>query len=490
MFESAEQKHEIDRQTFKSEEPKLREELLDAQFDLVEKKQFPVLILLTGIDGAGKGAALGRLYEWLDPHTLHTVAFDSPTDVERARPRMWRYWVELPPKGDIGIFVGSWYHEPLTERVTGRDDDDALTGHAARILRFEEMLADEGVLLLKFWLHLSEKDARSRLKKALEDHRGHHVVEHRGWKATYKAAMETVQTMLQQTSSGVAPWIVVPSSDPRYRDVTIGRVVLRAIRERLEREKPVVPVAAVPAIIPPLDRKTVLDGLDLTLKLDKDEYRRELKDWQKRLTALTDRKGFRDIAVVCAFEGNDAAGKGGSIRRVTMALDPRRFRVNPIAAPTDEEKAQPYLWRFWRRLPGKGHIAIFDRSWYGRVLVERVEGFCSEADWMRAYGEINDFEAQLHDFGVIVVKYWLAISSDEQLRRFKAREATPFKRYKITEEDWRNRKKIDAYAQAVNDMVDRTSTPHAPWTLVEAEDKSFARVKVLRTLCERIEAML
>ncbi|MFO1118924.1 MAG: polyphosphate kinase, partial [Rhodospirillales bacterium] len=166
------------------------------------------------------------------------------------------------------------------------------------------------------------------------------------------------------------------------------------------------------------------------------------------------------------------------------------FRVNPIAAPTDEEKAQPYLWRFWRRLPAKGHVAVFDRSWYGRVLVERVEGFCSEADWMRAYGEINDFEAELHAFGIVVVKYWLAISSEEQLRRFNAREKTSFKRYKITDEDWRNRGKLDAYAQAVNDMVDRTSTVYAPWTLVEAEDKSFARVKVLRTLCERIEAIL
>ena len=489
MFESAEQKHEIDKQTFKSEEPKLREELLEAQFDLVEKKQFPVLILLTGIDGAGKGAALARLYEWLDPHTLHTIAFDRPTDVERARPPMWRFWLELPPKGDIGIFVGSWYQNPLTDRITGADDADAFARKAAAINRFEQMLADEGVLLLKFWLHLSRKDRRRRLKQAVQDRDVRHVLEHRGWKATYETALKSVQTMMQQTSTGAAPWIVVPSADPRYRDLTIGQVVLRAIRERLAEQKPA-PVPSVPAIIPPLDRKTVLDALDLTQKLEPAEYRKELDRWQERLADLTDHKAFRDIAVVCAFEGNDAAGKGGSIRRVTMALDPRRFRVNPIAAPTDEEKAQPYLWRFWRRLPAKGHVAVFDRSWYGRVLVERIEGFCSEADWMRAYGEINDFEAQLDTYGIIVVKYWLAISGEEQLRRFKEREDTPFKRHKITDEDWRNRGKLDAYAQAVNDMVDRTSTPYAPWTLVEAEDKSFARVKVLRTLCERIEAIL
>jgi len=489
MFESAEQEHSLAKEAFKAEEPKLREELLETQFDLVEKKQFPVLIVLTGIDGAGKGAALARLNKWLDTHTLRTIAFDRPTDVERARPPMWRYWLELPPKGTIGIFVGSWYRAPLTDQVTGADGADALARHAAAINRFEEMLADEGVLLLKFWLHLSRKDRRRRLKRAAQDKDVRHVLEHRSWKVTYETAIEAVQSMLQQTSTGAVPWIVVPSADPRYRDLTIGQVVLRAIRERLAEQKPA-PAPSAPAIIPPLDRKTVLNALDLTQKLEPGEYRKELRRWQERLADLTDRKAFRDAAVVCVFEGNDAAGKGGSIRRVTMALDPRRFRVNPTAAPTDEEKAQPYLWRFWRRLPAKGHVAVFDRSWYGRVLVERVEGFCSEADWMRAYGEINDFEAQLDAFGFVVVKYWLAISSEEQLRRFNEREKTSFKRYKITDEDWRNRGKLDAYAQAVNDMVDRTSTVYAPWTLVEAEDKSFARVKVLRTLCERIEAIL
>lgn len=489
MFESAEQKHTIDKEAFKKEEPTLREELLDAQFDLNENKTFPVLIVITGIDGAGKGAALARLYEWLDPHTLRTVAFDQPTDVERARPPMWRYWLELPPKGDIGIFVGSWYHEPLTARVSGKDDDDALARKIVAINRFEQMLADEGVLLLKFWLHLSGVDRKSRRKQALQDEGVRHVVEHRGWKSTYKAAMQVVQLTMQQTSTAAGPWIVVPSADERYRDLTIGRTILQAVRKRLAEGKSN-PGASAPAIIPTLDRETVLDTLDLTQKLSPDVYRNQLRHWQQRLGELADRKAFRKIAVVCAFEGNDAAGKGGSIRRVTMALDPRRFRVHSIAAPSDEEKAQPYLWRFWRRLPAKGHVAVFDRSWYGRVLVERVEGFCSEADWMRAYGEINEFESQLHAHGIVVVKYWLATSREEQLRRFNDRQKTPFKRYKITDEDWRNREKWDAYAQAIGDMVDRTSSTTAPWTLVEAEDKKFARVKVLRTLCERIEAML
>ncbi len=199
-------------------------------------------------------------------------------------------------------------------------------------------------------------------------------------------------------------------------------------------------------------------------------------------------KHMRRHALVAAFEGNDAAGKGGAIRRVAAALDPRQYRIVPIAAPTEEERAQPYLWRFWRHIPARGKFTIFDRSWYGRVLVERVEGFCSPADWMRAYGEINDFEEQLVNAGVVVVKFWLAIDQQTQLERFEEREQTPFKRYKITEDDWRNRDKWDDYSQAVGDMVDRTSSEIAPWTLVEANDKRWARVKVLRTINEALEA--
>ena len=190
------------------------------------------------------------------------------------------------------------------------------------------------------------------------------------------------------------------------------------------------------------------------------------------------------------FEGNDASGKGGSIRRVVQALDPRISRVIPVAAPSDEEKAQPYLWRFWRYIPGKGHVTIFDRCWYGRVLVERVENLCSEEEWVRAYEEIRTFEAELSNYGIIVMKFWLSIDKDEQLQRFKEREKVGYKRYKITEEDWRNRDKWDAYKEAVHVMVDRTTTIKAPWTLVEANDKYFARIKVIETINDRLEAEL
>ncbi len=298
-----------------------------------------------------------------------------------------------------------------------------------------------------------------------------------------------IEKIIQATNQPHAPWIVLASDDPGHRDLSFGRTILDGLRSRLDAPRPAATAPAT-AIIPNLDHRTVLDALDMSLTLTGADYKARLAAEQDRLAALTASKGFGRRAVVAVFEGNDAAGKGGSIRRITAALDPRRFRVRPVAAPTDEERAQPYLWRFWRHLPRRGHVAIFDRSWYGRVLVERVERFASSEEWLRAYGEINAFEEELSRSGIIVVKFWLAIDKDEQLRRFKEREQIEFKRFKITPEDWRNREKWDDYATAVNDMVDRTSTGHAPWTLVEAKDKRWARVKVLSTLCDRIEAAL
>jgi polyphosphate kinase 2 (PPK2 family) len=244
-------------------------------------------------------------------------------------------------------------------------------------------------------------------------------------------------------------------------------------------------------LLPVMDNLGLLRELDMTQKIAKEKYETQLEKWQGRLNLLSrDRRYFKPHSLILLFEGADAAGKGGAIRRITAAIDARHFRVVPVAAPTEEERAQPYLWRFWRHVPRHGRITIFDRSWYGRVLVERVENFCSTADWMRAYSEINDFEEQLAQSGAIVCKFWLQISAQEQLRRFTLRQKTSFKRFKITEEDWRNRKKSAAYERAVCDMIDRTSTEIAPWTVVEAEDKYFARIKILRTIVERMQAAL
>jgi polyphosphate:AMP phosphotransferase len=296
--------------------------------------------------------------------------------------------------------------------------------------------------------------------------------------------------VLRETSTAAAPWAIVEGYNANYRNLTVGRQVLDAIRKRLDQPKTKIQPISAPPPIAPLDNLHILSSLDLSKTIDKRDYEEKLEGYQGKLNLLTRDPRFKKISVICVFEGSDAAGKGGSIRRITQAIDARIFSINPIAAPTEEERAQPYLWRFWRHVPRHGRLTVFDRSWYGRVLVERVEGFCSEYDWMRAYGEINDFEEQLSRKHDVVVKYWLQISKEEQLRRFEERKTIAFKRFKITEEDWRNREKWDAYETAVCDMIDRTSTNYAPWTVVEANDKNYARIKILKTLCDRIEEVL
>ncbi len=491
MFESAALPHVIDKEVYQVEEPKLRQGLLDAQFDLIERRNFAAIVVIAGVDCAGKGEAIHKLYEWLDPRHLHTRAYSEPTDEERARPRMWRYWRDLPPKGTIGVVFGSWYNDPVKAFVLGELDELAFERELDAINRFETMLADEGALILKLWFHISRAEQKKRLKKLRgKAGAGRHVLEEWSGIEHHLAATGAGEKTAQRTSTAHAPWVVIPSADDHFRDLTMGQTILATLQKRLADGAGPQPMAAPAALIAAPDQKTVLDALDLSLTVAKARYEKRLRDLQDRLAALTDAKAFKDIGLVLAFEGNDAAGKGGSIRRVTQALDPRRFDIHPIAAPSDEERAQPYLWRFWRRLARRGNVAIFDRTWYGRVLVERVEGLCDETAWLRAYNEINDFEAHLAASGLVLVKFWLAISQDEQLKRFEARAEIPFKQYKITDEDWRNRDKWDLYRQAVGDMVDRTSTNYAPWTLVEAEDKRYARLKVLATICERIEAAL
>jgi polyphosphate:AMP phosphotransferase len=450
-----------------------------------------VLILIGGVDGAGKGETVNALTEWMDPRHIATHALAAPTDEERARPEFWRYWRILPPKGRIGIFFGSWYSDPILQRVEGEMSQAELTQAIERIIRFERMLTDESALILKFWFHLSKPVQKKRLQELEDDKDTSWRVTKLDWQRFKRISdfRKASAYVLRRTSSAQAPWLVVEGVDRRYRELTVGKALLAALQRRLKAKPAAVPVPA-PVAAQPVDKLNLLRALRHDLKLERKAYRDSLERLQGRLAKLTRCKGYRDHAVVAVFEGHDAAGKGGAIRRVTQAIDARYVRVVPIAAPTEEERAQPYLWRFWRHLPGRGQVTIFDRSWYGRVLVERVEGFAPEAEWLRAYGEINDFEADMLRHGLIPVKFWLNISKKEQLKRFKERQQIAYKRFKITEEDWRNRKKWDQYEAAVCDMVERTSTAEVPWTLVEADDKFYARIKVLQTLCDRIEAAL
>jgi polyphosphate:AMP phosphotransferase len=496
MFESAELGHKIDKATYDAEVPKLREALLDAQFELAQRAEFPVIILVGGVDGAGRGETVNLLNEWMDPRHIETHGMGDPSDEELDRPMMWRFWRALPPKGKIGVFLGSWYTWPIINRVYGITKLADLDQSLERAQRLESMLAAEGALILKFWLHLSREKQEARLKLLEKNPKTRWRVTNRDWEhyKRYKKFLTVNESVIRHTSTAEAPWLIVEGADARYRSLTIGRAILDAIRNRLQEEgkegKKKTSKTSVPPLLPSIDNLHILKSLDLKQKLDKEKFQKELEKYQGKLALLTRDPEFRKITVMVVFEGNDAAGKGGAVRRITSAVDARQYQVIPIAAPTEEERAQPYLWRFWRHVPRRGRMAIFDRSWYGRVLVERVEGFCSPPDWMRAYHEINEFEAQLARHDIVVVKFWLAVSKEEQLRRFKEREKVGFKRFKITDEDWRNRDKWVAYEQAICDMVDRTSTEKAPWTLVEANDKNFARIKVLKTLCQRIEEAL
>jgi len=493
MFESAELGHQIDKTIYDIEVPKLREALLEAQINLAKSSKFPVIILIGGLDGAGRGETVNLLNEWMDPRFIQTHSMGKPSDEELDRPMMWRFWRELPPKGKIGVFLGSWYTWPILNHVTGRIKISEFDQSMERAKCLERMLTDEGALILKFWMHLSKDKQKKRLETLEENPKTRWRVTHRDWKhfKQYDKLRAVHERMIRNTSTTEAPWTIVEGYDANYRNLTVGKVILEAIRRRLDdADIKITTDHTPPRLLPSIDQLDILKTLDLNQKIDKKKFKSELEKYQGKLALLTRKVKFKDITVIALFEGNDAAGKGGAIRRITSALDARCYNIIPVAAPTEEERAQPYLWRFWRHIPRRGRITIFDRSWYGRVLVERVEEFCSKTDWMRAYSEINDFEAQLARHNIVVVKFWLAISKEEQLERFKERERISFKRFKITEEDWRNRSKWDEYEHAVCDMGDRTSTEIAPWTLIEANDKNFARIKILKTLCRQIEAAI
>jgi polyphosphate:AMP phosphotransferase len=492
MFRTAELGKRISKKQLRERVQPLREGLLEAQ-SLLREAGFPVLVLFGGVDGAGKGDAVNALNEWMDPRWVFTRAFEEPGQEELERPEYWRFWLALPPKGRIALFLSAWYSNPLLRRAQGGGESD-FERSLQEIVAFEQQLADDGALILKFWLHLSRKEQEKRFRRLENDPLQSWRVTPKDWKnwQRYDHFVAAAERIIGRTSTGAAPWHIVEGVDPRYASLRVGEILLETIQKRLaEQEGTPKSAAETPSPVadvrsdPPL---TVLDTLDTSQELAKPEYGKLLALYQGRMNQLQRRARDKKVSTILVFEGSDAAGKGGVIRRINAALDSRGVRVIATSAPTDEERAQHYLWRFWRHIPRAGCFTIFDRSWYGRVLVERVEGFASEKEWRRAYAEINQFEQQLVDHGIVLVKFWMHISGDEQLRRFREREQTPHKRWKLTDEDWRNREKRDAYAIAVHDMVERTSTRATPWILVGANDKRYARVKVLEHVCTALEA--
>ncbi len=495
MFEATKLGRTLSKEAFKTQLDTLRAELLEVQRALRET-QITVIVLVAGVDGAGKGEVVNRLNEWMDTRGMQTFAFWGETDEERERPHYWRFWRTLPLRGQIAILFGGWYQAPIEQRFDNLCSDTDLDAELNRVVDLERMLIQDGTLILKFWFHLPEKIQQKRLKELARDDRSRWKM--RGDKAKfaegYRRFEEVAERVIRHTDRGISPWYLIEASDRRYRDITVGRTLQAAIQGRINQPSGLTqapPTSHAPKLPDePSARITILDHLDLNQTLSAKEYKARLQKGQAEANELAWAAYNAKRSCVMVFEGVDAAGKGGAIRRITEAIDARLYRTIQAAAPTDEEKAHHYLWRFWNHVPRAGRITIYDRSWYGRVLVERVEGFAAEADWHRAYAEINAFEEQLLASGVILLKFWMQIGKDEQLQRFKAREQVLYKQHKITEEDWRNREKWDDYQQAVNEMVIRTSTEYAPWTLIGANDKGHARIAVIETVCQTLRRAL
>ncbi len=488
MFETAELGHAVDKETYEREAAEVRAALLEAQRELAVA-DISVVVIVTGVGGAGKSETVNLLLEWLDARGIQTHAMRKPSAEERRRPPLWRFWVDLPARGRMAIFFGAWYAQPILDRVFERVDRLELDQSLDRIVELEQMLSREDVLIVKFWLHLSRKAQKRQIKKLEADPRQHWRIFKRDWKLfrRYDAYRSVGEHVLRHTGTSEAPWHIVEGADRKYRNLTVGRLLLEAIQARLARAKQgPCPTAPEPLHLKPPE-VNVINSLDLEHALDPTEYKRQLLETQGELAVLTRKLGKEGRSLILVFEGPDAAGKGGAIRRLTAAMDARDFQVITVAAPTDEERAHPYLWRFWRNLPKRGRVTIYDRSWYGRVLVERVEGFATSEQWQRAFEEINAFEEQLTEAGTIILKFWLAISPDEQLRRFQDRQATSYKQYKLTPEDWRNRDRWESYEAAACEMIEKTGTESAPWVLVEGNNKEWARVKVLKAVVRSME---
>lgn len=496
-FAEAESDPSIPKDDAKARVSELRAALLKAQYARLEKADRSLLIIVAGIDGAGKGGTVNLINEWMDARHIRTMAFGPPSDEERQYPFLWRYWRRLPAKGRTGIVFGSWYgplFDALARKNPKRGEVERL---ASSICDFETLLTRDGVQVLKLWYHLSRGAQKKRTSELLGDPETSWMVrpEDRLVAQNFKRVRQAAGTMLTLTDSAAAPWHVIPSADDRMRAIATGHAILAALREPAAGARPPAGAAAwrSPAAAAPKEgarRQRRLARVDYSASLAENEYDDQLAHLRGRLARQVRSKAFGKLPVVLVFEGHDAAGKGSTIRRITHALDARQFRAVPIGSPSPEEHARPYLWRFWRELPAPGELTIFDRSWYGRVLVERVEGYARPHEWRRAYDEINQFERQLTESGMLVLKFWLAITKDVQLERFRERERSPFKSFKITPEDWRNREKWASYTVAANDMFDLTDTTCAPWHVVSSNDKRHARVSVLEKIVTAIDARL
>lgn len=500
MLETAEIGQSLSRQAYDKLVPDLRTQLVQTQVALRDAG-FPVIVIVTGDDLRGRHEVVDLLSEWMDPRFIDTRSFGEPNADHDAHPPFWRYWQALPPAGRMAVLTSAWGTRLLTEQLTGGFSRKQAAQFATEARAFETTLTAEGALILKVYLHVPAK----KLKKQAADYDNPlHLPEieilRRYVRKHTRRALTLIEQTLAQTTIPQCPWNLIESTDRRFRNVAVARLVLDRINEHIKQRAATAKAKPTPATVKvssalaaasaPVAARTILSTVDLSLNISDSDSQRRMAALRPHLNDLVIKARKKGVGVVAAFEGWDAAGKGGTIRRLVQSMSAPLYRVIPIAAPTADERAYHYLWRFWRQIPPRGRFVVFDRTWYGRVLVERVEGFATQEQWSRAYDEINDFERQLTDDRMVVLKFWLHISKDEQLRRFKQREKIPFKRYKIGPEDYRNREKWDQYELAVNEMIARTSTPTAPWNIVPSNDKDYARVHVIQSVVDALERAL
>lgn len=464
-------------------------EKLSAQQMKIKEKRLPVLVLFEGFGAAGKGSTIGKVIRNIDPRFFKVTTMSVPTEEEKRKPFLYRYFVQIPEAGKFKFLDGGWMEDVTRERLSGALSENSYKNRIDSVKRFERQLTDNGYLVLKFFFSISKKEQEKRLKHLQEDKNTcWRVSEEDVWQNKhYDKCMDVYEQYLCDTNQSTAPWYLIDAKHKKWAELQVLEILVSGIDTALKNSNLAVPLLQNSF---PLVQIPNLSDISLDKELSQEEYKEKLDRCQSRLWELHNELYRRKVPVVIAYEGWDAAGKGGNIKRITEALDPRGFEVHPIASPEPHEKARHYLWRFWNRLPKTGHIAIFDRTWYGRVMVERLEGFCSENDWQRAYNEINEFEKELSDWGAVILKFWVQIDKDTQLRRFNEREHTPEKRWKITDEDWRNREKWDLYEDAVNEMLKKTNTSYAPWHILESNDKKYARIKALEIVIDEVEKKL
>lgn len=497
MLDKVNLKKMVTKEEYKQEAEQLKKQLSALQQEMKQEK-LPVILIFEGWGAAGKGSLISNVILNLDPRGFKVYSTIEPDETEKRKPVLWRFWNKIPAQGDFSIFDRSWYQEISIAKLEWGVSSKEVERRKQSIKIMERQLSDDGYLIVKFFLHLDQKEQKKRFEKLKDD-------KSTEWRVTeldkkrnkhYDEYYKVFDEMLEDTHTPYAPWHPVSTHDKRSALLDIYTILVKSIKNALaaKRAKKQAPPVLLPEISVPQTFHLVdmpkLSEVHLDKSLDDDEYRKVLKKEQEKLRKLHNELYQKKIPVIICYEGWDAAGKGGNIKRLAAALDPRGYEVLPIAAPDKSELAHQYLWRFWNRLPKTGHIAIFDRTWYGRVMVERIEGFCSNEEWHRAYTEINEFEKELSDWGAIIVKFWIHIDKDEQLRRFNDRTNTPEKQWKITDEDWRNREKWDDYEIAVDDMLKYTSTDFAPWHIIESQDKRFARIKAIKTLIHEIESKL